>query len=184
MEHETDLEDDPEIDVTPQKLAKKSKAVVQDVEQMFDEFLERTKRQFEERLLVEQQLLAMEQQLLGQPGVAENITAEKFVPQQVDENQDFEVTPPIFGLQEGEQLGEHLANILAVKTPKSALMLHMVTIPVPENTPSRFGGHGLRDVFGANRVDSPRVFCPCPKQTFACNGERLSSGRRPERVHA
>ena len=137
VEQEDDLEGDQEIDVTPQKLPKKTKIVVPDTKEMMDEFAANSKKAFEQRLLVEQQMLAMEQQILDQFLASQAESAPKNeVGVEPEKNSEalhnFEVTPPIFGLQEGEQLGEHMANILAVKAPRSTLMLHMVTV-LPNN---------------------------------------------------
>ena len=126
MKHEKES-DEIEIDVTPQKVSKKTKAVAEDFEKIMGEFLERTKREFDERLVIERQLLQQQTVADGPPPQV------VISPQEALEGEhNFEVTPPIFGLQEGEQLGEHLVNILAVKSPKSALMLHMVTL-LPNN---------------------------------------------------
>ena len=163
LDHESDSNHGSEIEVTPQKSKKKLKGVVEDMEKILDDFFRETQRKFEQSLLIERSLMAevIEQQRLLEglpPGgvitppleaplsrVVENSPPENAVeviatPQaeSAEAGNEIEVTPPIFGLQEGEQLGEHLANILAVKTPKSSLMLQMVAIlPGPLRIPLR-----------------------------------------------
>ena len=66
VEQEDDLEGDQEIDVTPQKVPKKTRILVPDTKEMMDEFAAKAKKAFEQHLLVEQQMLAMEQQILDE----------------------------------------------------------------------------------------------------------------------
>ena len=95
MEHEEESGDEIEIDVTPQKVSKKAKAVAEDFEKIMGEFLERTKREFDERLVIERQLL---QQQMVADGPPPQVVISPQGPLEGEHN--FEVTSPIFGLQE------------------------------------------------------------------------------------